>query len=554
MSISVSDLAFAYPSGGELFFDVSFSVKPGDHVGLVGANGVGKSSLMKILAEEQRATDGAVRIDGEFVYMPQSVGYVEGMTVRELLLSYAPPHVRTVGLRVADAEKHLAAGDESAGMDLGDAIQQWGDVGGYELEGKWDASIKRVVRSSLMNIGDEPSSRLSGGEVKQLVLDLAFSSDANVLLLDEPDNYLDIPAKLALEQAIRDSKKTILTISHDRQLLSSAMNKIVTLESSGAWVHGGSYATYVAARTARIERAGDERKRWEEERQRLYKHMKDRKEQAKISPRLASVASAAETRYERYVAAGPPPEPAKDERITVSLRGSASGQRMLLAKDVSLDGLIRPFEVEIRQGERIGLIGPNGSGKSHMLRLFAGTQIPTTGSITLGSRVSSGTFSQVNNRPDFMGVDVLEIVERQTGNYEAAMRILARYGLQGHSRRSFDTLSGGQKARLEILYLELEGHNLLLLDEPTDNLDIDSSEALEHALDGFEGTCISVSHDRSYLEKQDRFLLLGHDGRLFELFDFDAAMNAITSRNAGPKAKALNENGIGANLTRSKNM
>jgi len=548
VSITVSSLAFGYPTGADLFFDVSFAIKPGEHAGLVGANGVGKSSLMKVLAGEEQPTDGAARIDGDLVYMPQSVGYIENKTVRELLLAYAPSRLRVAGLRLVDAERRLAVGDESAGMEIGMAIQEWGDAGGYEQEGRWEASLRRVVRTSLDVIGDQPSSRLSGGEVKQLVLELAFSAAASVLLLDEPDNYLDIPAKLALEDAIKQSRKTILMISHDRQILRSAMDKIVTLEASGAWVHGASYATYPEARRARIQRAGDERRRWEEERKRLFQHMKTRKEQARISPKLAATASAAESRYERYVAAGPPPEPPKDERIFVRLRGAPSARKVLVAKGVGFDGIIRMFDIEVRQGERIALIGPNGSGKSHLLRLFAGSQCPNSGTVTLGNRVSPGLFTQVNNRPDFLGEDVLAIVERLAGNYEAAMRILARYGLQGHARDTYDILSGGQKARLEILYLELEGHNLLLLDEPTDNLDIDSSDALERALDGFEGTCISVSHDRLYLEKQDRFLLLGLDGQLFELLDFDSAMAAILGRRAGPMSKSLSDEGLSAKL------
>jgi len=541
MSIRVSDLAYAYPAGGELFFGVNFSVETGRHVALVGANGVGKSSMMKIIAEKLDATDGSARIDGTFLYMPQGVGYDANLTVRELLLRYAPPELRGPGQRMINAERRLAYGDDSAGLEIGDAINEWSEAGGYQLEAQWDASIRRVVRNTLLAIGDKPSSQLSGGELKQLVLDLAFSSSANVLLLDEPDNYLDIPAKLALENDLRTSKKTILIISHDRRLLSTATHKTVTLESSGAWVHGGSYASYPEAREHRLTLIGDELKRWRDEERRLYRHVKVMKERAKISPKLAAAANAAESKWKRFVDAGEPPAPVRDERISVRLRGGDSAQRVLNAKNLGLEGLIYPFSTEIRQGERVGLIGPNGSGKSHLLGLLAGAETPTSGSVELGNRVSSGRFTQVNDRADFAGNNVESIVTRLSGNYENSMKILARYGLQGRSRSSYDTLSGGQKARLEILYLELEGHNLLLLDEPTDNLDIDSSEALEHALDGFDGTCVSVSHDRSYLEKQDRFLLLGHDGRIFEILDFDAAIDAIVSVQPGKVGKLLTE-------------
>ena len=146
------------------------------------------------------------------------------------------------------------------------------------------------------------------------------------------------------------------------------------------------------------------------------------------------------------------------------------------------------------------------------MRLLAGEDVPHEGRMVLGPRVSPGLFTQLGSRADLTGAPLLELVMRRVNTTERAMNALARYGLQDAARRTPETLSGGQRARLEILCLEVEGHNLLLLDEPTDNLDIDSSEALEHALDGFEGTVIAVSHDRTFLAQLDRFLLIGADG------------------------------------------
>ena len=137
-------------------------------------------------------------------------------------------------------------------------------------------------------------------------------------------------------------------------------------------------------------------------------------------------------------------------------------------------------------------------------------------------------FTQINNRPDFVGRDCLAIVLDRISEEERAMKTLARYGLVNNARQKFDTLSGGQKARLEILRLEIEGHNVLLLDEPTDNLDIESSEALEHALDGFEGTVVAVSHDRSFLAQFDRFIMITDDGEVYALPDFDIALKGLT--------------------------
>jgi ATPase subunit of ABC transporter with duplicated ATPase domains len=161
------------------------------------------------------------------------------------------------------------------------------------------------------------------------------------------------------------------------------------------------------------------------------------------------------------------------------------------------------------------------------MRLLAGEDEPDAGQVVVGPRVSPGFFTQLNARGDLAGHGVLEVVEARVGAYERAMGALARYGLADAARRSYDTLSGGQKARLEILCLELEGHNLLLLDEPTDNLDIDSSEALEQALEGFEGTVVAVSHDRAFLRRLDRFLMVLHDGSVVPYPDPERALEAL---------------------------
>ncbi len=524
--VVVSDLAYGHPGGDLLFSGVSFKLAAGRHAGFVGANGVGKSTLMRILAGELRAEDGEAAIGGRVLWMAQDVGVGEG-SVRELLLAAAPARVRAAGEAMLAAERALAAGDEQAGVALGEAIGTWSDLGGYELEGQWDAACRRIVGAGLSDVGDRAAVTLSGGERKRLVLDLLFASDAAVLLLDEPDNFLDIPAKRALERQLRESRKTVLVISHDRELLSAGCDTIVTLEGSGAWVHGESYATYLAARTRRQELMGDRVARWNAEERRLRDLVRIFKERARYSPDWAKRADAAESRWKRWVDEGPPPAPVVDQQIRPRLRGGDSARRVVDLRAVAIDGLVRPFSEEIHFGERIGLIGPNGTGKTHLIRLLAGDGGADAGEVVLGPRVSAGFFTQLNARADFAHGVVVDLVRERVGALDRAMGALARYGLQDTARRSYDTLSGGQRARLEILCLELEGHNLLLLDEPTNNLDIDSAEALEQALDGFEGTVVAVSHDRTFLTRLDRFLFLGHDGAVQVLPDARAALAAL---------------------------
>jgi ATPase subunit of ABC transporter with duplicated ATPase domains len=526
--VGVSNLAYAHPGGDLLFSEVSFRVSPGKHVGLVGTNGVGKSTLLRILAGELSPDEGEFAVGGRLGYMAQDVGVAdEERTVRELLLSLAPRAVRQAGESMLALEARLESGDPSAGMKLGEAIADWSSLGGYELEGQWDAACRRIVHASFAEVADRPARTLSGGERKQLVLDVLFASDAEVLLLDEPDNFLDVPAKLALERRIRASKKTIVMISHDREVLSGAVGTIVTLEGNGAWVHGGSYATYAQAREDRQRRLGDAVKRWNEEERRLYRLMKTFKERARYAPDWAKRADAMESRWRRFRADGPPPAPVVDRSIAVRIRGGDSARLVLDLRSVGIAGLVAPFSEEIRFGERVGVIGPNGSGKSALMNVLAATRIADSGELRTGPRVSTGLFTQLQSRADFSGRVVLDIVLTHRGELQAAMGALARYGLADAARRPYDVLSGGEKARLEVLILELEGHNLLLLDEPTDNLDTDSSEALERALDSFEGTVVAVSHDRAFLRRMDRFLMVLHDGAVLSFPSYDSALEAL---------------------------
>jgi ATPase subunit of ABC transporter with duplicated ATPase domains len=320
-----------------------------------------------------------------------------------------------------------------------------------------------------------------------------------------------------------------LIISHDREVLTGSARAILTLEGSGAWRHGGSYATYAEAREERQRRLGDAVKRWRDEERRLYRLMKTFKERARYSSDWAKKADAAETRWRRFSDQGPPPAPVVDRSITVRMPGGDSARRVIDLRSVGIAGLVRPFSDEIHFGERVALIGPNGSGKSQLMRALAGLREPDQGELVLGPRTSAGFFTQLQSRTDFAGRVVLDTVLERVGGggLQMAMGALARYGLADAARRSYDVLSGGEKARLEILVLELERHNLLLLDEPTDNLDIESSEALEQALAGFQGTVVTVSHDRAFLRSMDRFLLVGHDGIVLALPDYDSGLEAL---------------------------
>ena len=526
-SIVVSELEYAPPGADSLFFDVSFTVSPGEHAAIVGANGVGKSTILRILSGELETDEGEFALGGTVLRMTQDVGMSNPAdSLRDMLVEVAPTALREAGRALHAAEAAMYSGEDD-GTGFAEALTHWGDLGGYELEAQWAAAAKRSVKTDVEDFATRLVGELSGGERKRLVLDLLLNSGADILLLDEPDNYLDIPTRLWLEDQLKACRSTILMVSHDRTLLERVTTKVVVIEGSGAWVHGGSYATFPEARARRQELLGDALKRWHDEERRLFHHMKIMKQRAAQNFKNATKANAAETRWEKFVAAGPPPPPVPDQQIKVRLRGADSARRVVQMLDVSVGDLFLPFSDEVHFGERLGLIGPNGTGKTHLLAALAGTIPADHGTINFGPRTSVGMFTQVNDRPEFRGRTCMDIVRRRIYDEEQAMKALARYGLAQQSRQEHQTLSGGQKARLEILCLELEGHNVLLLDEPTDNLDIESSEALEQALDGFVGTVIAVSHDRTFLATLDRFVMITDDGEIISLPDFPLALEAL---------------------------
>ncbi len=534
MAIIASDLEFGYPGRDSLFWEVSFKVASGEHVGLIGDNAVGKSTLLQVVGGRLEALEGNVQVDGTVAYMPQAIGlHDDPVTVREFLARLATGRVRQAAHALWEAETaNAAAASTDSGMRLAAAHSEWGEVNGYEIEAQWDAGTTSVLRQPFSEAAHRPVNQLSGGERKRLALEFLLRSDADVLLLDEPDNFLDIPAKRWLEAELLASHKTVLMISHDRELLSRAVDKLVTIEANGAWVHGGTFATYHDARDARNARLGDAVARWKDEERRLYRHMKTMKQRAALNDANAAKADAAETRWKRFVAVGPPPEPPSDQRVNMNLRGAGSGKRVLRCEDLELAGLTEPFSVEVFYGERVAVLGPNGSGKSHFMRLLAGELVDHEGSYRLGARVQPALFSQTNERRDLVGRSPLDVLLRPLGNEERAMRALGRYGLSRSARSDFAELSGGQQARLQVLTLEAEGNNLLLLDEPTDNLDLVSSEALEEALRGFVGTVIAVTHDRWFMRGFDRFLIFDLDGSVTEALDLDAALAVITGGEA----------------------
>ena len=535
--IVIASVEYSLSDGRVLLNDVSFRVGDGAKVALISPNGSGKTTLIRMICGDISPDEGTVAITGGLGVMRQFIGSVrDETTVRELLISVAPVRIRQAAAKIIETEKQMnEVADEKSQMAYAQAIIDWGDCGGYDFEVIWDKCCTEMLDKSFDEVADRKVNTLSGGEQKKLVLRALLEGPEEVLLLDEPDNYLDVPSKRWLEQVVAETKKSILFVSHDRELLQNTATRIVALEQgvngNTAWVHGGKFDTWHEARRARNARFAELLLRWEQEHQRLKDLVRTLQVQAAISPDMANKYHAMQTRLRKFEEAGAPEAPPVEQDVKVGLRGGRTGLRALTFEQVAIKNgsgefLTQPFDFEVFFGDRIAILGKNGTGKSHFFRMISGdASLEYTGNFKIGARVEIGYFAQTHSHPEFEGKSLLEILwETYSLQLGPAKSVLRKYEIDKQAEQKFTSLSGGQQARFQILLLELSGSTLLLLDEPTDNLDLASAESLEHALDQYEGTVLTVTHDRWFTRGFNRFLVFGADGRVYEspqpVFDF----------------------------------
>jgi ATPase subunit of ABC transporter with duplicated ATPase domains len=519
--IELVDVGYAFPGGRTLFDKVSFKVPDGERVALVGANGVGKTTLLRLIAEPDETHQGLIRVIGRLARMPQLVHDPQSpATLRELLLAQAPVELARVGAALMAAERTMQAdATEAAGVAYADAVHRWGELGGYELEVSWNAACMTAMGEPFEAIGTRVAHTFSGGELKRILLEALFRSDAEVVLLDEPDNFLDVVGKEWLEATMTASRKTILYVSHDREFLGNTSRQIVTLEAKGSWTHPASFGTYEDARQARIAGLEEDHRRYQEQRSALIATLKEYRRRAQSSDVWGPKVRAAQSRLRLFDEKTELVERPREQKVTIRLGGGRTGTIALRIKELAFPGLVRPFSSEILFGQRVGVIGKNGTGKSHFVRLLAGHTVEHTGDWMLGARVNVGYFSQLHDSPHLARAAPFAVLSREGLDRTAAMGTLRRYELDGAADVPFEKLSGGQQARLQILVLEIRGSTMLVLDEPTDNLDVASADALEYALWKYEGTILAVTHDRWLLKSFQRFLVFGSDGLVKESDD-----------------------------------
>jgi ATPase subunit of ABC transporter with duplicated ATPase domains len=551
--VDLAGVSYHLPDGRMLLDDVSFRVGEGSTVALVGPNGAGKTTLLKIIAGDLMPTSGSVSRSGGVGVMRQFIGSIGdsshperssgSTTVRDLLFSLSPSALRHAVSEVDRLELKLMEDDrEQTQLRYAQALADYADAGGYNFEVIFDACCTEALGMSYDRAKWREVSTLSGGEQKRLALEALLRGPDEVLLLDEPDNFLDVPAKRWLEGQLINTPKSVLLVSHDRELLAQTAKTMAVLELGAAgnsvWIHGSGFASLTPARRDRFTRFEELRRRWDEQHRRLRELMLMYKAKAAYNSGMASRYQAAQTRLAKFEEAGPPQAVPLEQSVSVRLSGGRTGKRAIMIENLELTGLMKPFDAEIWFGDRVAVLGSNGSGKSHFLRLLARggsdpdrehqpvsdldiAPVPHTGTARLGARVRPGWFAQTHHHPELMGRTLLEILHRGDDHRsgmgrEEASRKLDRYELARSAEQRFESLSGGQQARLQILLLELSGATLLLLDEPTDNLDLESAEALEQGLDSFEGTVIAATHDRWFARGFDRYMIFGGDGSVYE--------------------------------------
>ncbi len=522
MLISLSHVSKSFGSK-TVFQDVSFQLNAGERVGLVGRNGTGKTTLMRMI------TGGLEPDDGHVARVPQArMGFMEQMTrvepertVFESAVSVFA-HIEALGQQIEDLEGEIEA--RSQHSDINSLLDRYGQLQTrWEMEGGYSYEAK--TKSVLFGLGfqekdlEKNASLLSGGELNRLNLAKLLLSDPNLLLLDEPTNHLDISAVQWLEGFLKDYAHAFLLVSHDRYFLDATVSKIVEISGSKIEEYPGNYSAYLVERDRRCQL----RQKAYEEQQELIGRTEEfiRRNLAGQKTKQAKSRRKMLEKLERIEAASASRAPA---RFRFDL-ASPSGDLVLKLTNVAIgyDGkvLVNSLNFSVYRGRNVGIIGPNGSGKSTLLKTLLGMQQPLEGEIQIGQKVEMAYYDQQLSTLNSQ-LTVLEEMRTVSplATNETLRGYLARFLFLGDDVFSLvASLSGGEKSRLALAKLIFGKSNTLLLDEPTNHLDIPSCEALEVALQDFPGTVIMVSHDRYLLNKlADQTLFLDGNGN-FTAFD-----------------------------------
>ena len=468
-----------------LFGDLSVTVTERDRLGVVGINGTGKSTLLRVLAGTQEPDSGQVR------------------------------RGRGARIGVLDQEAALPAGTVGAAVGSG-----------------WEAEAV-LDRLGMAGLADRPVEELSGGQAKRVALARVLAAPAELLILDEPTNHLDLPAIAWLEAWLARFPGGVVMVSHDRHLLDRVTNRMIELDRGRAYLHEGGYAGYLAARAEREERAAEA----ESTRRNLARRelawlrrgapARTRKPQARVDAARRLI----ETRPEAAARAG---------ELDMGLGTPRLGSKVIELSGVSFgydpaQPVLRGVDLLLDRRERLAVVGANGSGKSTLLELMAGRSRPAEGAVEVGPTVQIGYYTQhgPDLDPSARVRDLVAGPARAPGD-PADNRLMERFWFTGELPwATVSTLSGGERRRLQLLMVLAARPNVLLLDEPTNDLDLDTLRALEDFLDDWPGAVVTVSHDRTFLDRVTDRLVACRDGAVIEVAGGLAAWIAEMTASGG---------------------
>ena len=515
IAISVNKLALSF-GVSKIFSDVSFALNEGDRLGIIGVNGCGKSSLFKLITGEYTPDEGSVYIskDKSVGILRQDVA-LEGISAENVKLSALEVMYLSFAELIATEQKLkrleeiLESRRFEDGRDETSYASEYTSMnekfirdGGLEFRGRCVSTLQKMGFDEVsMNL---PFELLSGGQRTRLALSKELCREPDILLLDEPTNHLDIETLTWLEGFLTSYKKCLLVISHDRYFLDRVTTKTLCMENGRASLYNGGYTKSMSQRMIDREIA-----------ERHYKN-----QQKEIARQEAYIAQQRAWNRERNIVAAESRQKMLDKMeklerpkeaprpIKMSFNSSiASGNDVLTVKELSFgysnSPLFEKLSFQVKKNDRLFIVGPNGCGKSTLIKLMIGKLRPTGGYIEAGYNVKVGYYDQENQNLDPSNTVLDELWNAYPAKTELEIRsTLAAFRFFGEDVfKSVSSLSGGERARLTLAKLILSEMNLLILDEPTNHLDIDSKEALEGALADFDGTVITVSHDRYFISK-----------------------------------------------------
>ncbi len=518
ISITVSNATLILGSH-VIFRDQSWEVQHDQKIGLIGPNGAGKSSLFKLITGEHSPEKGGAVIKAKGVtvgYLSQHPEFEPEKTALALALEGNPRlaeienELQRIESKLGSSEVYNNAKSLERVLDAQHKLlEEYESLGGLNYTSR--------VRELLHGLGlpesdfEKPIRALSGGQKKLIGLARLMLARPSVLLLDEPDNHLDMPGKAYLEKLIVEYPGAVVIISHDRYILDAVATHIAEIEDGKIITFSGNYTEFIIDKEERLARQEELYQIQQREIGRLEMAVKRYKLWTQFNDKFASRMHAMETRIERIEKIERPV--LERRKMDLALNGWRGSNQVLELDGVkkmfahsSLEAkdrvILKDVNLLIRHGERVGLIGANGAGKSVLLRLILGKEQPTNGEIKIGPSVKVGYYAQEHETLDFNQslIDAVRLAGNMSESNAVSFLIRYLFTYQQATQR-IGSLSGGERSRLQLALLVLSGANFLLLDEPTNNLDIASAEVLEDALNDFNGTVLVISHDRYFLDR-----------------------------------------------------